>query len=199
MKDYRLLILISVLCWCVSCQSKEQLQAQQMRAARNAEIQGHFANSKICNDNALQTEEAHRLKENFYISVDDSRTFDKLNNNSHITDRNKSDFVSFRNNIQSCRDQLLMGYSLVDKRYESVISNSYLQRDNILLKLLNKEITIGEYNKAFISIVDESKKQMSDVDRAKGDEFMATVQMMQNIIANNQRNNYQQQMLNLQQ
>jgi multidrug efflux pump subunit AcrB len=179
-----------------------QTLSQQTLASTNQNNQTFLKNSKTyfenctkCMVDILRTDEAQRLKINYYISGEDSRSSDNLMNHNYLTDRDEKDFVLYVKNVQQCREKLIDDFSVVDQRYVNVLSENYIKSDENLSKLLKKEITISEYNNNYILLAEEVKDYMSNVDKIREIEKHAAAKAMRQVFSDNHLNNYELQYL----
>lgn len=166
-----------------------------MQDIESKDDESSLRDSKTCMENILRTDEVQKLRVNYYMSVESSKSSDKLSNNNNVNEEEKIAFISYRKNIMECKEKLLDYYFLIDQRYVNVISEMYMKFDENISMLLNKEINVGEYNKNYINIVVESKNIISNVDRMINTENLAKKKGIPRVICGKQLNSYEIQYL----
>jgi len=166
-----------------------------MQDIESKDDQSSLRDSETCMEDIQSTDEVQKLRVNYYMSLESSKSSYKFSNNANVTEEEIIAFISYRNNIMKCKEKLLDYYYSIDLRYANAISEMYMKFDDNISMLLNKKINVGEYNKNYINIVVESKNTISNVDRIIRTENISAKKGIPRVICGKQLNSYEIQYL----
>lgn len=125
------------------CATQAQMQYQQM-LTQSQHAQKVYVD---CQKGAQGTETWARLNSTFVLEANDTNAIRKMAIGRSATAEEKADLMEYRTKLQPCRQQALEGFGMVHPLYVSMLARWFSENDDLLLKLIKDEITVGEANR----------------------------------------------------
>jgi hypothetical protein len=124
------------------CATRAQIQFQQIQqqAQETARI------SKACGEQAKASDVGKRLQRILIMSENDPAALEKMMIDRVASEAERRDFIDYNNMIQPCRTQLIEGYSKVHPLFVNFWAKSFAENDEMGLKIVKGDITLGEAN-----------------------------------------------------
>jgi len=178
-----------------ACATQAQLQYQQM--STNMEQTKNVTDA--CQANMEKNDAYQRLAQTLILKDNDVEALKKMMINRYATKEEKEDLIEVYALLESCRSIVLKGMEKVHPDYVALYSSFFAEDDEISLRLLKDEITIGRANELYEKMLVELIEKHTAVAKALGkwldDSHYAEMEIIQRNSAALQQTLYQQQLL----
>jgi hypothetical protein len=124
------------------CATQAQIQLQQMQQQTD-EVD---IRANACFQQARASDVGQRLLQILVGDESDTPALQKALINRVASEREKNDLIDFRTMQQPCRTQIIEGFSKVHPLLVNVWAKIFAENDEMVLKILKGEITIGDAN-----------------------------------------------------
>ncbi len=150
------LLVLSVL---AGCATQAQRQLEQTKKAIDVAV----TNENKCIKPIRQSPAFERLDKRFIFGVDDPRTVEKLALKTYVTEQEVKDFFDYSERNIQCQSASLKDYSKVHPEYVAYMANSYAELNSAVAMVVNKELTIGDYNQRRVNIINRARAEYYQV------------------------------------
>jgi hypothetical protein len=149
------------------CATRAQMQSQrlQQQANETAKI------AKACGEQAKASDVGKRLQRILIMSENDPAAFEKMMIDRVAAESERRDFIDYHNIIQPCRTQIIEGYSKVHPLFVNLFAKSFAENDEMALKMLKGDITLGDANAWMNKITALRRQAFFDVGRESIDNW----------------------------
>jgi hypothetical protein len=124
-----------------------ETNAQRQLNTINAQTQAATQEATACLNPVLQSPLVARLKNRFILNPDDPGRVQRLADRGYMTKNEADDFVEFSDARRPCQQLFVEKLGAVHPVLVSPIAEMYAEADADLAAAINKEITVGEFNK----------------------------------------------------
>ena len=141
-----------------ACATNAQMQFNQY----NKLINEAKSNLDNCMQNASNASHSQKIFQK--VMVWDSNPPNKLellSSSEKLSNDLKNDFISTVNDLNLCRGNFAKELSIFNSEFSQIVTNSQNKIDEINVELLQKKITIGEFNRKY-SIIKEHTNMEGD-------------------------------------
>lgn len=131
-----------------SSAAKPQLSIAEQFSSFKDRLDAAAKKRNECNDATERTQEAIRLSEKYIINIEqDTKIFAKKLIGEYVSEQEKADHIKLREYKQECINDSINELNQINTRLANFTSHMINISDENLIKLINKNITIGEFNK----------------------------------------------------
>ncbi len=136
------------------CATQAQRQFQQMQEQGVAT----FRIVSACKAQVDATDVGRRIKQIFIVDENDPLAIEKMLINRISSESENKDIIDYRTMFQPCRTQAIEGFGKVHPLFVNLFAKWYSENDEMLLKIIKGEITVGDAN-AFTNKVSPLRTQ----------------------------------------
>jgi len=146
------LLVLAALLFLTSCATQAQRQFEQLDKAYDVAV----TNSKKCRKSVYQSPAVERLSKRFILDNDDPRTVEKLALKTYVTKQEVKDFFDFSERSIRCQSTTMKDFSKVHPEFVSHLANMYAELNSAIAMVVNKKLTIGNYNQRRVNIINRA-------------------------------------------
>lgn len=177
----------------IGCATQSQIRRADMGEAF---IDGKTKHTMCKEEVKTNNSESYDVLNKIFLGNDDPKTLAKLSIKRKITEPERNALLILSEKEMRCRKMAIEGLSKVHFKFSSLVSKWHVENDTRMLKLLNEEITIGEYNKIQQEVINKRNeewayiaKQIDSELRAHHNTEIADRMRRQRAVYNAQRSN----------